>query len=107
MALHAHCILQQLHPPLSYAAATHPDPFLTGPLLLPRLHCAQNVDFVGLDPSQEHLLYYASSPESLKELKVPYSVVKRFGSMTIVSDLTNAHLYVFNRCVTNREVLRC
>jgi translation initiation factor eIF-2B subunit gamma len=57
----------------------------------------QNVDYVGLDPSREHLLFYASSPESLRDLKVPLSVVKRHSSISIASDLANAHLYVLNK----------
>uniref|UniRef100_A0A7S3R0R7 Translation initiation factor eIF2B subunit gamma n=1 Tax=Dunaliella tertiolecta TaxID=3047 RepID=A0A7S3R0R7_DUNTE len=59
----------------------------------------KNVDYVGLDPRQEHLLFYASSPEALRDLKVPLSVVKRHGSITVASNLTNAQLYIMNRCV--------
>lgn len=55
------------------------------------------MDYVGLDPRQESLLFYASSKEPIRDLKVPLGVVKRYGSMTISSDLTNAHLYVLNR----------
>ena len=30
----------------------------------------KNVDYIGLDLSREHLLFYASSPETLRDLKV-------------------------------------
>ena len=30
----------------------------------------QNVDYIGLDLGREHLLFYASSPEALRDLKV-------------------------------------
>mmetsp|Transcript_15489 Transcript_15489/g.33608 ORF Transcript_15489/g.33608 Transcript_15489/m.33608 type:complete len:476 (-) Transcript_15489:297-1724(-) len=59
----------------------------------------KNVDYIGLCPKREHLLFYASSPETLRDLKVPLSVVRRHGNMTVSSDLADAHLYVFNRSV--------
>jgi hypothetical protein len=30
----------------------------------------KNVDYIGLDPSRQHLLFYASSPDTLRDLKV-------------------------------------
>ncbi len=30
----------------------------------------QNVDYIGLDPSRQHLLFYASRPDALRDLKV-------------------------------------
>lgn len=57
----------------------------------------QNVDYIGLDPSAQHLLFYASSPEALRDLKIPLSVVRRHGAINVASDLADAHLYVFNR----------
>lgn len=75
-------------------ACPHCPPNLPNPPVLR----AQNVDYVGLDASQQHLLFYASSPETLRDLRVPLSVVKRLGSVSISSDLANSHLYVLNRC---------
>ncbi len=57
----------------------------------------QNVDYVGLDLSREELLFYASSPEAIRDLKLPLHAVRRNGAMTISSDLVDAHLYVFSR----------
>uniref|UniRef100_A0A7S0S6S1 Translation initiation factor eIF2B subunit gamma n=1 Tax=Chlamydomonas leiostraca TaxID=1034604 RepID=A0A7S0S6S1_9CHLO len=59
----------------------------------------KNVDYIGLDPSRQHLLFYASSPEAVRDLRVPLPLVRRHGAMTIASDLSDAHLYVFNRSV--------
>lgn len=33
-------------------------------------HHPQNVDYIGLDPSRQHLLFYASRPDALRDLKV-------------------------------------
>ncbi|KAL6765072.1 eukaryotic translation initiation factor 2B gamma [Haematococcus lacustris] len=59
----------------------------------------KNVDYIGLDPSRQHLLFYASSPDTLRDLKLPLSAVRRHGSMSIASDLADAHLYVLDRSV--------
>eukprot|EP00198_Chlamydomonas_reinhardtii_P010061 XP_001699398.1 eukaryotic initiation factor [Chlamydomonas reinhardtii] len=58
---------------------------------------AQNVDYIGLDPSRQHLLFYASSPDALRDLKVPLPTVRRYGHMSISSNYVDAHLYIFNR----------
>lgn len=57
----------------------------------------KNVDYIGLDTRREQLLFYASSPEALRDLKVPHSIIKRHGTVHISSNLVDAHLYVFNR----------
>ncbi|GFR40448.1 hypothetical protein Agub_g976 [Astrephomene gubernaculifera] len=59
----------------------------------------KNVDYVGLDPTRQHLLFYASSPDALRDLKVPLPTVRRYGTMTVSSNFFDAHLYVFNRSV--------
>ncbi|GLC42884.1 hypothetical protein PLESTB_001434500 [Pleodorina starrii] len=59
----------------------------------------KNVDYIGLDPSRQHLLFYASSPDALRDLKVPLPTVRRYGTMSISSNFIDAHLYIFNRSV--------
>ncbi|KAG1665277.1 hypothetical protein FOA52_015854 [Chlamydomonas sp. UWO 241] len=59
----------------------------------------RGVDYVGMDPSRERLLYYAASRESLRDLKLPMSLIRQHGAMAICSNLTDAHLYVFSRQV--------
>lgn len=66
------------------------------------LCCAQNVDYIGLNPTREHLLFYTSSPETLRDLKIPMNIIKKYGSVTVNSDLADAHLYVFNRYVSSQ-----
>ena len=43
-------------------------PFFTLPR--PAGRPPKNVDYIGLDLTREHLLFYASSPEALRDLKV-------------------------------------
>ena len=57
----------------------------------------RGVDYIGLDLKREHLIFCANSPESLKELKIPLSVVRKHGSISISTDLSDAHLYVFSK----------
>ena len=57
----------------------------------------QNVDYIGLDAARERLLFYASSPDALRDLRVPMASLRTYGSMTIASHLTDAHLYILNR----------
>jgi hypothetical protein len=57
----------------------------------------QNVDYIGLDLDREHLLFYTSSPDAVRDLKVPLSIIRERGAMTISSDLADAHLYIFDR----------
>ncbi|KAG2441401.1 hypothetical protein HYH02_009990 [Chlamydomonas schloesseri] len=59
----------------------------------------KNVDYIGLDPTRQHLLFYASSPDALRDLKVPLPTVRRYGNMSISSNFVDAHLYIFNRSV--------
>ncbi|KAG2497652.1 hypothetical protein HYH03_004391 [Edaphochlamys debaryana] len=59
----------------------------------------KNVDYIGLDPSRQHLLFYASCPDTLRDLKVALPTVRRYGTMSISSNFVDAHLYVFNRSV--------
>ena len=55
------------------------------------------LDYIGLDESREHLLFYASSPDAMRDLRVPMATLRRYGSMSVCSDLTDAHLYIFSR----------
>ncbi|GAX72742.1 hypothetical protein CEUSTIGMA_g198.t1 [Chlamydomonas eustigma] len=57
----------------------------------------KNVDYIGLDLNREHLLFYTSSPDAVRDLKVPLSMIRERGAMTISSDLVDAHLYIFDR----------
>ncbi|KXZ44610.1 hypothetical protein GPECTOR_64g104 [Gonium pectorale] len=58
----------------------------------------KNVDYIGLDPSRQHLLFYAASQDSLRDLRLPLHIVRRYGTMSISSNFFDAHLYVFSRC---------
>lgn len=66
--------------------------WLTFPVVL-----AQNVDYIGLDASSQQLLFYTSSPEALRDLRIPLHVVRKHGSVALSSNLVDAHLYVFDR----------
>lgn len=59
----------------------------------------QNVDYIGLDASSQQLLFYTSSLEALRDLKIPLQVVRQHGSVALSSNLVDAHLYVFDRYV--------
>ncbi|KAL3689175.1 hypothetical protein R1sor_015484 [Riccia sorocarpa] len=61
-------------------------------------------DIIGLDSSQEHLLFLASSGNVGKELKVRRSLLRIAGNMEIRTDLVDAHLYAFKRVIV-QEVL--
>lgn len=55
------------------------------------------MDYLGLDPAQEVLLFAASHPETLRDLKLPMAVIQQYGSVNIRSDLMDMHLYVLSR----------
>ncbi|MEW5317384.1 MAG: hypothetical protein WDW38_008684 [Sanguina aurantia] len=59
----------------------------------------KNVDYIGLDASSQQLLFYTSSPEALRDLKIPLHVVRKHGSVALSSNLVDAHLYVFDSSV--------
>ncbi|KAL2631310.1 hypothetical protein R1flu_015996 [Riccia fluitans] len=61
-------------------------------------------DIIGLDYSQEHLLFLASSGQVEKELRMRRALVRLAGNMEIRTDLVDAHLYAFKRIVV-QEVL--
>lgn len=54
-------------------------------------------DIIGLDSSQEHLLYVAPGAEIERDLRVRRSLLRAVGNMEIRTDLVDAHLYAFNR----------
>lgn len=58
----------------------------------------QGVDYLGLDPSRKLLLFSASHPEALRDLKVPLAAVQRHGAVEVRSDLIDHHLYILSRC---------
>jgi hypothetical protein len=57
------------------------------------------VDYIGLDARKQRLLFHASSPDTVRDLKVGMGVVRKFGSVSISSDLADVHFYVFSRAV--------
>eukprot|EP00879_Flechtneria_rotunda_P010891 GHRR01011381.1.p1 GENE.GHRR01011381.1~~GHRR01011381.1.p1 ORF type:complete len:515 (+),score=167.39 GHRR01011381.1:92-1636(+) len=57
----------------------------------------RGVDYLGLDPARQTLLFAASSPESLRDLKLPLAAVQQAGCIELHSDLQDQHLYVFSR----------
>lgn len=57
-------VLHWRHPSFKKKLPTHTK------LPLSPLFLLQNVDYIGMDPSREHLLFYASSPETMRDLKV-------------------------------------
>lgn len=57
----------------------------------------KGVDYVGLDSRQERLLFHATSADTLRDLKLPMAVLRKFGSIDIRTDLYDAFLYVFSR----------
>ncbi len=59
----------------------------------------QGVDYLGMDATERLLLFAASSPEALRDLKLPLGCVARHGRVDIRSDLQDMHLYCFSRCV--------
>lgn len=59
----------------------------------------QGVDYIGLDAKRERLLFFASSVETIKNLKLPLAALGSVGNLTISTDLADSHLYVFNRAV--------
>lgn len=59
----------------------------------------KGVDYLGLDPSRQLLLFAASSPEVLRDIQLPLAAVQAVGSVTLHSDLQDQHLYVLSRSV--------
>lgn len=59
----------------------------------------QGVDYLGLDPTRKLLLFSASHPDALRDLKLPLAAVQRHGAVEVRSDLIDHHLYVFSRWV--------
>jgi hypothetical protein len=57
----------------------------------------QGVDYLGLDPSRQLLLFAASSPDVLRDIKLPLAAVQQVGSVQLHSDLQDQHLYVMSR----------
>jgi translation initiation factor eIF-2B subunit gamma len=62
------------------------------------------VDYLGLDPSRQLLLFAASSPEVLRDIKLPLAAVQQVGAVQLHSDLQDQHLYVMSRCARCVEV---
>ena len=55
------------------------------------------MDCIGLDAASQRLLFYASSSEALRDLRLPLATVRAHGPMTVATDLIDAHVYVFDR----------
>ncbi|KAG0576992.1 hypothetical protein M758_5G105800 [Ceratodon purpureus] len=56
-------------------------------------------DIIGLDSTQQHLLYVSPGPEIERDLRVRRSLLRAVGSMEIRTDLVDAHMYAFNRLI--------
>ncbi|XP_076927791.1 uncharacterized protein LOC143591484 [Bidens hawaiensis] len=56
-------------------------------------------NIVGLDFTQQFLLYIAAGMEIEKDIKVQKSILRAVGKMEIHADLMDAHLYAFKRSV--------
>lgn len=70
--------------------------------LLVKIHvfcilCSQHVDYVAVDDSQSRLLFYTSEAESLMDLKIPSSVLRKSQQLSITTDYVDSHMYVFSR----------
>jgi hypothetical protein len=57
----------------------------------------QAVDYLGLDAARQLLLFAASSPEALRDIKLPLAAVSTVGSLDVHTDLVDQHLYVLSR----------
>lgn len=57
----------------------------------------QGVDYCALDASRQVLLYAASHPDTLRDLRLPLAAVTAHGPLELRSDLVDQHLYVFSR----------
>mmetsp|Transcript_31957 Transcript_31957/g.38630 ORF Transcript_31957/g.38630 Transcript_31957/m.38630 type:complete len:449 (-) Transcript_31957:231-1577(-) len=62
---------------------------------------ATPMDYIGLDNSKEKLIFCAPASMIKEELKVRRSVLRSNGMVNIMTDLMDAHLYIFNREVLN------
>jgi hypothetical protein len=57
------------------------------------------VDYLGCDASRSRLLFAASSPDTLRDLKLPLAaLVPGGGAASLSSDTQDMHLYVLSRC---------
>ncbi|GAB4821626.1 hypothetical protein N2152v2_008672 [Parachlorella kessleri] len=54
----------------------------------------RNVDYVGLGPS-DRLVFYAHSPDTLRDLRVPQSIIARLPQVQVVTILVDMQVYVF------------
>ncbi|KFM29331.1 putative translation initiation factor eIF-2B subunit gamma [Auxenochlorella protothecoides] len=54
----------------------------------------KNVDYVGLT-ADDGLAFYLHSPDRARQLRIPQRVVDRVPSLTLRTDLTDMHVYVF------------
>ncbi|KAF6255618.1 nucleotide-diphospho-sugar transferase [Scenedesmus sp. NREL 46B-D3] len=57
----------------------------------------KGVDYLGLDPSRQLLLFAASSPDVLRDIKLPLAAAQQLGAVQLHSDLQDQHLYVMSR----------
>jgi len=57
----------------------------------------KNVDYIGLDEAESTLLFFASNPDARRDVALPLKALRRAGSVTVRTDLVDAHVYVFSR----------
>lgn len=71
---------------------------LPHPALPPSLpHLPKAVDYLGVDASRQLLLFAASSPEALRDIKLPLAAVSAVGAVDLHTDLLDQHMYVLSR----------
>lgn len=52
---------------------------------------------VGLDAAGQTLLFFAASPDARRDIGLPLPALRRAGAVTLRTDLSDAHCYVFDR----------
>jgi translation initiation factor eIF-2B subunit gamma len=52
---------------------------------------------LGVDASRQLLLFAASSPEALRDIKLPLAAVSAVGAVDLHTDLLDQHMYVLSR----------
>ncbi|PRW60694.1 translation initiation factor eIF-2B subunit gamma [Chlorella sorokiniana] len=56
----------------------------------------KNVDYVGLEAGSDRLTLYVHSPDTVKQLLLPPSFMRRFPNLQIRTDLVDMQVYVFH-----------
>lgn len=57
--------------------------------------------FIGTDPSGTRLVSYSAAVDIEEELSVRLAMLRKFPSVNLFGDISDAHLYIFKRWVIN------